>query len=61
MTAEQFVKKHYPNARCEKQKTNGGESYYLIRDGRNTMYMASGKTKSNAWSNAKKTIKPINT
>ena len=32
------------------------EIYYLIRDGRNTMYMTSGKSESNAWVNAKKYI-----
>lgn len=60
MTAKEFVKEKYPNARVEKQirgRIKGmQEIYYLIRDGRNTMYMASGKSKSNAWVNAKKLI-----
>jgi len=59
MTAEEFVTEKYPNARAESHKTNGplGETYWLIRIGRNNMYFAEGKTKSNAWVNAKKKIK----
>ena len=56
MTAKEFVKEKYPNARSEKQSKNTKEVYYLIRDGRNTMYMASGNSESNAWVNAKKRI-----
>ena len=60
MTAKEFVKERYPNARAERQvrgMIKGMlEVYYLIRDGRNTMYIASGKSESNAWVNAKKNI-----
>ena len=60
MTAKEFVKERYPNARAERQVRGVikgmQEVYYLIRDGRNTMYMASGKSESNAWVNAKKYI-----
>ena len=60
MTAKEFVKERYPNARDERQVRGMikgmQEVYYLIRDGRNTMYMASGKSESNAWVNAKKYI-----
>lgn len=60
MTAKEFVKERYPNARAERQVRGMikgmQEVYYLIRDGRNTMYMASGKSESNAWVNAKKDI-----
>ena len=60
MTAKEFVKERYPNARVERQVRGMikgmQEVYYLIRDGRNTMYMASGKSESNAWVNAKKNI-----
>jgi hypothetical protein len=60
MTAKEFVKERYPNARAERQVRDMikgmQEVYYLIRDGRNTMYMASGKSESNAWVNAKKDI-----
>jgi hypothetical protein len=60
MTAKEFVREKFPNARVEKH-TQGmikgmQETYYLIRNGRQTMYMASGKTESNAWVNAKKLI-----
>jgi hypothetical protein len=63
MTAKEFVKTKVPNARVERQyiiynivrgRIKGlQEVYYLIRDGRSTMYMGSGKTESNAWVNAK--------
>lgn len=60
MTAKEFVKEHYPKARAERQvkgRVKGlQEVYWLIRDGRNTMYMASGKSESNAWVNAKKAV-----
>jgi hypothetical protein len=58
MTAKEFVKERLPNARAERH-VNGmivGIPYWLIRDGRNTMYLASGKTESNAWVNAKKKL-----
>lgn len=56
MTAKEFVKSKMPNARPEKQKTNGGEAYYLIRDGRTTGYFSYGETESKAWKNAKERI-----
>jgi hypothetical protein len=60
MTAKEFVKSKYPKARAEKQITGGntnfGEAYWLIRNGRESMYIASGKSESNAWVNAKKKI-----
>lgn len=60
MTAKEFVKERFPDARAEKQVSGRikglQEIYYLIRNGRQTMYMASGKTESNAWVNAKKKI-----
>jgi hypothetical protein len=57
MTSEEFVKSRMPKASIERQTTNGGESYYLVREKRSdTMYFAEGKTKSNAWVNAKKRI-----
>lgn len=54
MTAEQFVKSKLPKATAERQVTNGGNVYYLIRDGRATLYLAEGATKKLAWENAKK-------
>ena len=60
MTSKEFVKEHYPNTRAERQVKGMikgmQEVYYLIRDGRNNMYMAIGNSKSNAWVNAKKSI-----
>lgn len=60
MTAKKFVRERMPNARAERQVSGmikGMETvYWLIRDGRNTMYYAQGKTESNAWVNAKKKL-----
>jgi len=55
MTAKEFVKNRIPKARAERhvQGRIVGKPYWLIREGRNTMYIASGKTESNAWVNAK--------
>lgn len=54
MTAKEFIKSKMPNAKSEKQKTNGGRTYFLIRDGKSVMPYASGSTERSAWSNAKK-------
>ena len=61
MTAEEFVKEHYPKARVETHRTNGplGDRYYLVRIGRETMWFSEGTSKSNAWVNAKKKIKEL--
>lgn len=56
MTAKQFVQSSVPRAHLEKQQTNGGERYYLIRNGNNPMYMASGKTPGEAWKKAKELV-----
>lgn len=56
MTAKEFVKSKMPNAKAERYKTNGNETYWLIRDGKNYMYFCEGNTESNAWVNAKKKI-----
>lgn len=60
MTAKEFVKNKFPNAESERHlegRIKGMKTpYYLIRIGRNVMYLASGKTESNAWVNAKKKI-----
>jgi len=57
MTAKEFVREKFPHARAERQVEGHiigmKKVYWLIRDGRNTMYMAHGKTESNAWVNAK--------
>lgn len=56
MKAKDFVKKYYPKARSEKQITNGGETYYLIRNGIDTMYLTNGKTESKAWNKLKERL-----
>jgi hypothetical protein len=56
MTVKEFVKSKMPNAKVEKQKTNGGKAYFLIRDGKSTGYMSSGDTESQAWKQAKERI-----
>lgn len=60
MTAKEFVKERFPKARAEKRRTGSnttfGETYWLIRNGREGMHMSSGKTESSAWVNAKNTI-----
>lgn len=57
MTAKEFVIERVPNAKSERQVRGSvkgfNSTYYLIRDGRNTMYIASGDTESQAWKNAK--------
>jgi hypothetical protein len=60
MTAKEFVLEKMPRARAERQVRGMikglQEVYWLIREGRNTMYFAQGKSESNAWVNAKKNI-----
>lgn len=59
MTAKEYVKTIIPNAHAERHIEGriSGIPYWLIRDGRNTMYLAVGKTESNAWVNAKNKLK----
>jgi len=60
MTAKEFVKSRLPNARAERHvsgQIKGLQNvYYLIRVIGQSMYVAEGKTESNAWANAKKNI-----
>ena len=61
MTAKEFVKNKFPKATVEKQvqgRIKGlQETYYLVREDRKSyFYIASGKSESNAWVNAKKFI-----
>lgn len=60
MTAKEFVKSKIPNAMAERHVRGMikgmQEVYWLIRDGRQTMYFAIGKSESNAWVEAKKRI-----
>ena len=58
MTAKEFVRSVMPNARAERHVEGRvvGKPYWLIRDGRNSMYFSIGKTESNAWVEAKKKL-----
>lgn len=56
MKAKDFVKQKMPLAKAERQTTRGKDQYWLIRNGRETMYFASGNSESNAWVNAKQRI-----
>lgn len=60
MTNKEYVQNKLPNARAEKQvrgRIKGmQETYYLIRDGVNKMYLASGKTEAKAWKEAREVI-----
>jgi len=58
MTAKEFVQQKCPTAMAERQVSGMIKGvqrvYYLIRERGQIMYMAEGKTESNAWVNAKK-------
>lgn len=60
MTAKEYVQSYLPKARAERQvsgRIKGMQTvYWLIRDGRETLYIESGNTESNAWVNAKKWV-----
>lgn len=61
MTAKEFVKQHMPNARSERHVQGMikglNKPYWLIRNGRETMYfVSSDKSESNAWVKAKERI-----
>lgn len=57
MTSKDFVKSRYPKAKAERQVTNNKEVYWLVRRSFGAMYMAVGKSETNAWVNAKNSIK----
>jgi hypothetical protein len=56
VSAKEFVKAHVPNAKVEKQvqgRIKGlQKTFWLIRDGNSTMYMAEGDTEAKAWNAA---------
>jgi hypothetical protein len=56
MTAKEYVKSHYPKARAERQIGNDKKVYWLVRPELHIMYIATGKTESKAWTNAKNII-----
>lgn len=51
-SAKATVKAKHPDAKAERQKTNGGKVYWLIRFGRSFMPYADGDTESKAWKQA---------
>lgn len=63
MTVKEFVKSKMPKARAEKHKEGRikglQKTYWLIRDGMQTMYFAIGDTESKAWKRAKERILEI--
>ena len=53
MRDKEIVKTLFPKARIELHTTGFPKRrYYLVRDGRKTMYMAEGETPGKAWKNA---------
>lgn len=60
LTNKEYVKNFVPNARAEKQVQGNikglQKTYWLIRNGRDSGYMASGDTESKAWKAAKEFI-----
>ena len=62
-TPKEFVRTYFPRARAERHKQGNiigiSKSYYLIRDGREVMYMASGDTEAKAWKQAKEVVEKI--
>ena len=62
MTAKEYVKTRYPKSRAERHVEGKiiGKPYWLIRNGNETMYIAQGKSESNAWVNAKNRLILIN-
>lgn len=59
-SAKEYVKSHVPNARAEKQVQGNikglQKTYWLIRNGWDSGYMASGDTEARAWKAAKELI-----
>lgn len=57
---EQLFRAVHPKASIEKQVTNGGKRYYLVRRGRSAgMYSGSGTTKLAAWRDAASKLPPL--
>lgn len=62
MKAKEFVLSHVPNARAESHLRGANvvralqKKYWLIRDGRASMWMGCGDTQAEAWKDAKNTI-----
>ena len=60
MTSEQKVRQKYPRAYAERYLSGMQEAYYLVWSsyGQDKIRLSEGKTKSNAWVNAAKNIRP---
>lgn len=58
MTAKEFCLKHQPTLRIESHRTRGfnAHTYYLTRLRGNQMWFSEGKTASEAWINASRSI-----
>ena len=61
MSAKEFVRAKYPQARCIRYKLNGGGGYNLVWElgfekGRR---LSSGDTAAGAWKNAKTKLKAL--
>jgi hypothetical protein len=54
MKSKDIVQAILPRTKAEKQKTNGafGTHYFLVRNGRDTMYLGQGDTEAQAWADA---------
>lgn len=57
MSNKEIIQSILPNAKIESH-TQGifKKKYYLIRNGRETMYLAEGETPAKAWKNALPTV-----
>ncbi len=54
---EKIVREVHPRATIERQKTYGGQVYYLVREAYGAhMYIGSGDTRAEAWAAAAATV-----
>ena len=57
MTAKEYVIERLPKAKALRFKTSNGRTYWLIRNGRDSMNIdTEGKTEVNAWVKVKKML-----
>lgn len=56
MKAKDYVSSFLPKVKEEKHLKNNKKSYWIIRNGRQTMPMSSGETKKEAWDNAREKL-----
>lgn len=56
ISAEKYCRKLFPKSIIENRKTNGHETYYLIRETRmSIMPISEGKSKKEAWEKLRET------